>query len=131
METKVKYDYAFKLKCVKLVLEKHYSCNYVSAQQGPSKSNISKWVEFYQHYGGVGLLPRTNQSYSVSFKLKVLQAIDKDLLSVQKTCIKFNIPDGAIIVKWKRDFANFGLEGLQPKARGRPKSMNDNKRKKR
>ena len=88
MERIVKYDYAFKLKCVKLVLEKHYSFNSISAQQGPSKSNISKWVEIYLHYGGVGLLPRTNQSYSVSIKLKVLQAIDKDLLSVQKTCIK-------------------------------------------
>lgn len=44
---------------------------------------------------------------------------------------KFNIPDLAIIVKWKRDFANFGLKGLQPKTRGRPKSMSDFKRKKR
>jgi hypothetical protein len=33
MERKVKYDYAFKLECVKLVLEKHYSCNYVSNQR--------------------------------------------------------------------------------------------------
>jgi transposase len=45
--------------------------------------------------------------------------------------IKFNIPDAAIIVKWKKDFANFGLAGLEPKTKGRPKSMNDNKRKKR
>ncbi|RAR70089.1 hypothetical protein CLV55_1121, partial [Flavobacterium aciduliphilum] len=26
MERKVKYDYAFKLECVELVLKKHYSC---------------------------------------------------------------------------------------------------------
>ena len=45
--------------------------------------------------------------------------------------LKFNIPDVAIIVKWKKDFANFGLEGLQPKQRGRPISMSDFKRKKR
>ncbi|MFV8336291.1 transposase [Flavobacterium sp. RSP29] len=44
MERKVKYDYAFKLKCVKLVLEKHYSCNYVSNQKGLNESNIRKWV---------------------------------------------------------------------------------------
>ena len=41
------------------------------------------------------------------------------------------IPDKAIIVKWKKDFANFGLEGLKPKQRGRPISMSDFKRKKR
>jgi transposase len=63
--------------------------------------------------------------------LKVLKAIDKDLLSLRETSIKFNIPDTGIIVKWKKDFANFGLEGIQPKTRGRPKSMNNNKRKKR
>ena len=40
------------------------------------------------------------------------------------------MPDLAIIAKWKKDFANFGLEGLQPKQRGRPVSMSDYKRKK-
>jgi transposase len=131
MERKVKYDYVFKLECVKLVLEKHYSWNYVSAQKSLSKSNIRKWVRLYKQYGSIGLLPRKNQSYSVNFKLKVLKAIDKDLLSLRDTSIKFDIPDTGIIVKWKKDFANFGLLGLQPKTKGRPKSMNENKRKKR
>jgi transposase len=63
--------------------------------------------------------------------LKVLKAIDKDLLSLRDSSIRFNIPDAAIIVKWKKDFANFGLIGLQPKIKGRPKSMDTNKRKKR
>jgi transposase len=131
MERKVKYDYAFKLECVKLVLEKHYSCNYVSKQKGLDESNIRKWVGFYRQYGVVGLLPRKNQSYSVHFKLKVLKAIDKNLMSLRDSSIKFNIPDTGIIVKWKKDFANFGLAGLEPKTTDRPKSMNDNKRKKR
>jgi transposase len=131
MERKVKYDYAFKLECVKLVVEKHYSCNYVSTKKGLNESNIRKWVGFYKQYGAFGLLPRKNQSYSVSFKLKVLKAIDKEILSLRYSSIKFNIPDAAIIVKWKKDFANFGLEGLQPKTRGRPRSMDNNKRKKR
>ena len=131
MERKVKYDYAFKLECVKLVLEKHYSCNYVSNQKSLNESNIRKWVGFYRQYGNIGLLPRKNQSYSVNFKLNVLKAIDKDLMSLRDSSIKFNIPDAAIIVKWKKDFANFGLVGLEPKTRGKPKSMNTNKRKKR
>ena len=131
MERKVKYDYVFKLECVKLVLEKHYSCNYVSNQKGLNESNIRKWIGFYKQYGAIGLLPRKNQSYSVAFKLRVLRAIDKDLMSLRESSIKFNIPDTAIIVKWKRDFAKFGLVGLQPKTRGRPISMDTNKRKKR
>jgi transposase len=63
--------------------------------------------------------------------LKVLKAIDKDFLSLRDSSIKFNIPDPGIIVKWKKDFATFGLVGLEPKNRGKPKTMNTNKRKKR
>jgi transposase len=131
MERKVKYDYAFKLECVKLVLEKHYSCSSVCNQKGLERSNLQKWIGFYKQYGSIGLVSRKNQSYSVNLKLKVLKAIEKDLLSLRDASIKFNIPDTGIIVKWKKDFSNFGLAGLQPKTKGRPKSMNQNKRKKR
>ena len=131
MERKVKYDYAFKLECVKLVLEKHYSCSYVSTEKGIERSNLRKWIGFYNEYGAVGLLPRKNQNYSVNFKYKVLKAIDNDSLSLRAASVEFNIPDTSIIVKWKKDFANFGLVGLQPKTRGRPTSMDTNKRKKR
>ena len=131
MERKVKYDYAFKLECVKLVLEKHYSCNYVSIKKGLERSNLRKWIGFYKEYGAIGLLPRKNQSYSLDFKLEVLKSIDKGSLSLRTASVKFNIPDTSIIVKWKKDFANFGLVSLEPKTRGRPETMNDNKRKKR
>lgn len=130
MERKVKYDYAFKLECVELVLKKHYSSDYVSKLRGPNKSNISKWINFYKTYGKSGLLPRKNQNYSVTFKQNVLQTITKESLSLRESCLRFNIPDAAIIIKWKKDFTNFGFEGLQPKPKGRPISMNNYKRKK-
>lgn len=131
MERKVKYDYAFKLECVKLVLEQHLSCDAVSKRKGPNKSNIHKWVCFYKAYGKEGLFPRKNQSYSIAFKLKVLKAIDCHFLSLLDSCLKFNIPDGAIIIKWQKDFINFGVEGLKPKPKGILKPMNNFKRKKR
>jgi transposase len=131
MERKVKYDYAFKLECVELVLNKHYSDRFVSKLKETSRSNIRKWVSFYKTYGEIGLLPRINQSYSIEFKLKVLKIIEKESLSLMEAGLRFNIPDIAIIVKWKKDFTNFGVEGLKPKQRGRPISMSDYKRKKR
>ena len=130
MGRKVKYDYAFKLECVELVLKKHFSDGYVSKLKQIPRSNVRKWIGFYKAYGEVGLFPRINQSYSVDFKIKVLKTIEKESLSLRTTSIKFNIPDVAIIVKWKKDFANFGVEGLQPKQKGRPISMSDYKRKK-
>lgn len=130
MERKVKYDYAFKLECVKLVIEKHHSYGVVSKQKGADKSNIRKWVGFYKQFGESGLIPRMRCSYSVDFKLEVLQSIDKEFLSLNETCLKFNIPTSSIFLKWKRDFANFGLEGLRLKAKDKTKSMSPIKRKK-
>jgi transposase len=52
-------------------------------------------------------------SYSIDFKQKVFNQL-KDSLSLRDSCLKFNIPTDSTIIKWKR-FANFGLEGLQPK----------------
>lgn len=48
MERKVKYDYVFKLECVKLVLEKHYSCNSVCTQKDLERSNLWKIDWFLQ-----------------------------------------------------------------------------------
>lgn len=131
MERKVKYDYAFKLECVNLVLEKHHSCQYVAIQRGLNESNIRKWVSFYRKYGRIGLLPRKNQSYSIDFKVRVLKAVETKKLSLRVACVEFNIPAVSIIMKWKKDFANFGIEGLKPKPKGKPKSMTNFKRKKR
>lgn len=131
MERKVKYDYTFKLECVELVLKKHYSDGYVSKLKQIPRWNIRKWVSFYKTYGEIGLLPRINQSYSAEFKLKVLKTIEMESLSLMETGIRFNIPNISIISKWKKDFANFGIEALQPKPKGRPIPMSDYKRKKR
>lgn len=131
MERKVKYDYTFKLECVELVLKKHFSDGYVSKLKQIPRWNIRKWVSFYKTYGEVGLLPRINQNYSAEFKLKVLSTIEKESLSLMSTGLRFNIPNIAIISKWKKDFANFGIEALQSKPKGRPISMSDYKGKKR
>lgn len=60
-----------------------------------------------------------------------MQTIQKESLSLLDSCVKFDIPDAAIILKWKKDFINFGFEGLKQKLRGRPRKMSNFKRKKR
>lgn len=131
MERKVKYDYAFKLECVKLVLEKHYSRQYVSKLKNLDESSIRMWVNFYNKFGEKGLFPRKYENYPIDFKLKVLKRIKTKSLSIAEACLEFNIPTKSTIMKWQNDFTNFGIEGLQVKPKGRPKSMSNFKRKKR
>ena len=127
MERKLKYDYAFKKECVELVLNNGYSSRGVSKLKGPDESNIRKWVSFYKTYGESGLISGKNRKYTLDIKLKVLQSIHKDSLSLKEAALRFNISDSSIIIKWQKDFSNFGLKGLYTKTRGRPKTMSNNK----
>ena len=131
MERKVKYDYAFKLECVELVVNQDHSSESAAIKKGISESNIRRWVSFYREFGKAGLLPRKNRVYSFDFKQLVLKSIDKDMLSLREARLKFNLSSDSIIIRWKKDFVNFGIEGLKPKPKGRAKSMDNFKRKKR
>lgn len=131
MGRKVTYDLAFKLKCVNLVVEHHYSCCSVSKKENIDESMIRRWVDSYHHYGLLGLEPRKNQSYSIDFKLKVLKEIEENHLTLRESRLKFNIPTNSLIMEWQKKFTTFGVQGLETKSRGRPKSMSNYKRKKR
>lgn len=109
MERKVKYYYAFKLECVKLVLEKHYSTVVISKQKVATKSNIQKWVNFYLEYGESGIQLKKNNRYSLDFKIAVIKAIKKESLSLNKACLRFNVPEVSIIFQWKKNLINLAL----------------------
>ena len=119
MSRKVKYDYEFKLRCVNEVLKTHKTISFVSLKNKIEESNLRRWIGFYQKYGAKGLIPRKNQRYSIEFKLKVLQSLEKEFLSLLQACLKFDIPSGSTILKWQKDFNKQGLKGLILKPRGR------------
>ncbi|MEN2402205.1 transposase [Flavobacterium sp. MC2016-06] len=123
MERKVKYNYDFKLRCVNEVLKGNRSLNSVAKDNKLQTSNLRKWISFYQKLGKEGLLPRKNQSYSFDFKQLVLQTIKEKSLSLKEACVAFNIPSDSIIIRWQKDFKANGSSGLEPKPKGRTKSM--------
>ena len=125
MERKVKYNYEFKLRCVEEVLRKHRSINSVAYENSIASSNLNRWIKFYIEFGNEGLLPRQkNKSYSVNFKLKVLQAIENKSISLSKACLTFNIPRESTITSWQRKYEIEGTAGLQLKPKGKPVTMN-------
>ncbi|MEZ0184724.1 hypothetical protein AB9T89_20965 [Flavobacterium oncorhynchi] len=63
--------------------------------------------------------------YPINFRLKVIESINRDSLSLKEKRLRFNIPTDSIIIRWKKDFAAFGLQGLRVRRKGRPKSMNN------
>jgi transposase len=131
MERKVKYNYEFKLRCVEEVLKKHQSVICTAKENDIALTSLKWWIRSYTAFGNEGLLPsQKSKNYSVTFKLKVLQAIESKALSLGKACLIFNIPTRSTIISWQRRYAQEGLAGLELKPKGRPTSMNF-KRKKR
>lgn len=120
MERKEKYDLAFKLNCVKLVDEKSYSTSTVSQKYGINQSQLDRWLQNYRRLGLNGLISAQNRSYTTEFKLKVIQEIKRESLSLRDAKFKFKIPNESVIVQWQKKFATFGLDGLKSNPKGRP-----------
>jgi transposase len=124
MERKVKYDYEFKVQCVQEALKNYDSVAAIAKQNKISRTNLRKWISFYQKYGYEGLFDKKNQNYSADFKLRVLNTIEEKGISLNDACLIFNIPSQCTVLNWQRKYAKEGLAGLKPKPKGRPRSMN-------
>jgi transposase len=118
-----KYDYAFRLKCVQAVIKKGYSASEVAREKGFDESNLRMWLGFYKKYGNAGLKPQKNRHYDLSFKLKVLQCIEKEFLPVRSACVRFNISSEGVIINWQKAYKLKGESGLISKRKGRPPKM--------
>jgi len=123
MERKVKYDYEFKLRCVEEVLKRNLSTTSVARSNKISRFNLRLWISFYQSRGIESLKPKTSQQYPAEFKLNVIETISKNKLSLLEACVQFNIPTASTIILWQGKFDKFGKTGLESKPKGRPKSM--------
>jgi len=126
MGRKVKYDLEFKFKCVMLVLEEHRTISSVAKKNSFDKSLLRKWIADYQAKGTIALQAvNSTRQYSPDFKLRVIQSRKLNNLSLSSTRIKFDLPSDSMIIKWERDFYNFGVDGLKSKPKGRPKIMSN------
>ena len=118
-----RYDYEFRLQCVEAVLEGKGSVKSIAREKGIEHSNLRLWLGFYEAYGKQGLESRAKQHYNSSFKLSVLKAIDKELLSLRAACVRFNIPSESAIISWRKAYKSMGESGLIGKPIGRSAKM--------
>lgn len=88
---KSKYDLDFKLKLVKEVLVRKKGVNILALEAGIDYESLRRWVRFYELYGDAGLVRESNRRYDLDFKVNILQAIDKEGLSLKEAARRFNI----------------------------------------
>ena len=124
MSRKIKYSKEFKLKAVKSVLTDNLGITKVSDKLGLNKSDLKKWVKYYQEYGIQGLASKTsNTVYSGDFKLNVVHSIEQKGLSFREASLKYNIPSHSTVCKWHSIYLTKGLKGLYEERRGGTQNM--------
>lgn len=127
----VKYDEGFKQRVVDAYLAGEGGYAALATRFGvPSKTNIRKWVSAFQEFGEQGLVNKeAYASYSVQFKLDVLNYKERTRDSFKEVARKFGMTEPSIIHKWSRKWQTEGVEGLS-KSKGRPAMSNNPKKKK-
>ena len=125
-----KYSYEFKLKVVKYCIEgSHGNWDASSYFNIPSRSIINTWVRKYQKYGTKGL-KRNCKTYDGKFKQHVIEYMHNNHLSLEETCVKFNLGSHSVVSKWERIYYEEGPQGLYIERRGRLKNMSSKPKKK-
>lgn len=118
-----KYSQEFKLKVVQYYLS-GFGRNQTGNKFGVHHSDVAKWVAIYDKYGAQGLSrKRTNTVYTPEFKFEVIQSVLKKGLSSRDAMLKFNLKTHAQVLDWLHHYQQYGIDGLKPKPKGRPKQM--------
>lgn len=126
-----KYSTKFKYEVVKRYLDGQESYESLSKTFNiPDKHQIRVWVNAYQTLGYDGLKrSRNKKQYSTDFKLKVVKFYLTGEMSYLDLANSLDISNPSMICTWVLKYRNYGIEGLEPKKRGRPSSMTNKDKK--
>jgi transposase len=119
-----KHTEAHKLRVVEAYLKGTAGSATIAAQHGVDKATVQKWVASYRVHGAEGLKKKFSH-YSAEFKLSVLRHMWENKLSCRKTAAVFDLRNHAYLTDWERRYRSGGIEALQPRQRGRPRTMPD------
>lgn len=122
-----KYSSELKMKVVEAYLNNEGGCEFVAKKYGISnEALVRKWVNAFKSQGHDGIkISRKNNKYSFEFKQNIVKLYLVGEMSYQELANQFKLNNPSLISRWVKEFREQGLEGLKPRKRGRPSSMNN------
>ena len=119
-----KYSDEYKLTVVEQYLGGTDGLKTVGDQYGVKKGLLQEWIASYRVHGAVGLRKKYSH-YSAEFKLSVLKHMWDNKLSCRETAAFFNLRGSSCLTTWERCYHSGGIEALEPRQRGRLRTMPD------
>jgi transposase len=123
-----KYSEAFKLSVVESYLEGADGYRELCRQRNLGHGEVREWVAAYQVHGMDGLKKKFSH-YSAAYKLLILNHMWDNQLSYRETIAVFNLRSRAGLRNWEKRYRGGGIAALEPRRKGRPKTMPDRPRK--
>ena len=116
-----KYSYELKKRIVGEYLSGKTSYSLLEEKYRIDHSCIKQWVNNYKHFGYEGLMrSRNNRAYSVEFKLEAITRYETSECSYRQLALELGLTNPSMMVNWRRQYREQGIEGLRPHKRGRP-----------
>lgn len=120
-----KYSRTFKIALAQQCLDGVSSPRVLGKQLSIPYSQIRYWSKVYSFNGEESFLPpkfpRTAKN-----KADILKRMWSENWSLTYTSAFYNLPSPGTLSVWLREFDESGLQGLQPKQRGRPSMKKQN-----
>ena len=122
-----KYTVEVKLQAAKRYLTGRESYKTIAESIGTAKSLVITWVKLFEAQGENGF-KKSYTSYSVGFKLDVLNFMNETGASLRETASTFNITSPSTVYRWEQLLKSKGLDALEPKKKGRPSMKKEEKK---
>ena len=113
-----KYSKAIKRQAI-LLHEQGWGYRSIAQKLSISKSTIKRWVFLGKH--GISLDKKmTHNPFSARCKAHGIETRWENKLSFSETAILVNLDNPSLIAAWQKRYLEEGIDGLEPKSKGRP-----------
>lgn len=124
-----KYSEDLKLKVIREYLSGEGGYTFLARKHNINdKSTVRKWVKYYEHFGAEGLKRKEYPSYTVQFKMDVINYKIRTGESNFHVALAYGLSEPSLISQWLSVWRTEGSEALSKK-RGRPKLKPDKPKK--
>ena len=116
-----KYNFLFKQQVIEFYLQNGKNRSLTRKHFQLAEQTLNRWIKQFNHNGINELEVRgEKQTYSLEFKLSLVQAVKQGKFSAEAACLHFGIANSGVVSQWLQAFEKQGINGLIPKPKGRP-----------
>ena len=116
-----KYNFLFRQQVIEFYLQNGKNRSLTRKHFQLAEQTLNRWIKQFNHNWINELEVRgEKQTYSLEFKLSLVQAVKQGKFSAEAACLHFGIANSGVVSQWLQAFEKQGINGLIPKPKGRP-----------